>query len=236
MAELDKVLLMPDVIKEVEKFQPLMQNLTEWTGRQVNSSYVMARIYHTLQAEAAMDLELPEWAKAIFPNGELYDAIILDYKITNYNQDLQKLFGGNFIVFFFDENFFFIINFLLFYTGTVLRHIVESMTGIANGTITDGRKINLLSSHESNIASFLITAGIYEPHVPEYSSAIFVELYKDSTEYYVKIFYYLGIPETAVEKPIPNCDTPCTLTKFVDLMKNLLPSDKQIVCRPNTIL
>lgn len=48
-------------------------------------------------------------------------------------------------------------------------------------------KIYLYSGHETNIASLLHAFGVYKPHVPEYSSAIILELLELDKEYYVKV-------------------------------------------------
>lgn len=76
----------------------------------------------------------------------------------------------------------------------LLRNIIDTMTGIANKTINDGRKIQLFSGHENNIASFLKTLGIFKPHVPEYSSCVIVELLRDKyRQYYVGVRHFIII-------------------------------------------
>jgi len=48
-------------------------------------------------------------------------------------------------------------------------------------------KIYLYSGHETNIASLLHAFNVYKPHVPEYSSAVILELYQFGKEHYVKV-------------------------------------------------
>lgn len=50
-------------------------------------------------AESSMGLTLNDWAYSIFPNGALYDGIILEYEISTYNNKLKRLFGGENIYF-----------------------------------------------------------------------------------------------------------------------------------------
>lgn len=48
-------------------------------------------------------------------------------------------------------------------------------------------KIYLYSGHESNIATLLHAFNVYKPHVPEYSSAVILELLQQNDQYYVKV-------------------------------------------------
>lgn len=70
----------------------------------------------------------------------------------------------------------------------LLRNITESMFDRINN-INIKKKINLFGGHEFNIAALLNTMGLFEPHVPEYSSAIFVELLADNEDHYVKVIF-----------------------------------------------
>lgn len=70
----------------------------------------------------------------------------------------------------------------------LLRNIIDNMYDIIDSRITAGRRINLFSGHETNVASFLLTLGVYTPHVPQYSSGVIVELLNNQTDvYYVKV-------------------------------------------------
>lgn len=68
-----------------------------------------------------------------------------------------------------------------------MRNITESMLDVILNRMKNGRKINLFSGHQINVAALLNTLGVYTPHVPEYSSAIFVELLGDGKGYYVRV-------------------------------------------------
>lgn len=63
--------------------------------------------------------------------------------------------------------------------------MTDNMIATQNGA--SPAKIYLYSGHESNIAALLKAFQVYEPHVPEYSSAIFIELQKINSEFYVKV-------------------------------------------------
>lgn len=71
-------------------------------------------------------------------------------------------------------------------SGPIIRDMTDNMITAQNANSPD-TKIYLYSGHETNIASLLQAFGVYEPHVPEYSSAIIVELQEINEEYYVKV-------------------------------------------------
>ena len=71
-----------------------MKNLSQWTGKSIETSFDMYHIYMTLDSERAMNLTLPPWTKYVYPKGELFNGIILELKIMHYNQLMRKLTGG----------------------------------------------------------------------------------------------------------------------------------------------
>lgn len=98
------MLKLPEVIERIEKFYPLMNKLTNYTGKIINTPRDMVELYHTFMAESAMGLTLLPWAYEIFPNGLLHDGAGLWHKISSYNNKLKRLTGGeNFLFFYFND-------------------------------------------------------------------------------------------------------------------------------------
>lgn len=65
----------------------------------------------------------------------------------------------------------------------------DNMKAVQNST--SKTKIYLYSGHETNIAKQLIAFNVYKPHVPEFSSAVILELLQQDNQYYVKVIYSL---------------------------------------------
>ena len=61
------------------------------------------------------------------------------------------------------------------------------MNAIKAGQSEKNRKIFLYSGHETNVAALLQTLGVYKSHVPQYTSAVIVELYELNGQHYVKV-------------------------------------------------
>ncbi|XP_025271240.1 venom acid phosphatase Acph-1-like isoform X3 [Camponotus floridanus] len=114
-------------------------------------------------------------------------------------------------------------------TGPMIRAILNNMITGKN-PIPSNTKLYLYSGHETNIAAILHAFKLYKPHVPEYSSAVILELLEQNKQNYVKFLYYRGIPSIFDELQIPGCEMLCPFDKFSYLIHDLIPSDEDIVC------
>ncbi|XP_076687426.1 venom acid phosphatase [Andrena cerasifolii] len=207
LAEYDRVLQSPQGQKELSKYSNFMQQLTEWTGKNISTPWDMFYVYHTLMAEYSLGLTLPDWAYKVFPRGELWNATVFAYDIATSTPLLRRLYAGPYI-----------------------RRVTRSMLDFITGTQVDEKRIYLYSGHETNIAAVLHGFKVYYPHVPEYSSAVLLELHEVHNEYYVKLLNYLGIPSRTVELQIPGCDVLCPLDKYLQLTEDVMPFKEELVC------
>lgn len=207
--ELRQVIHSPEVEKIVEKFHPILNELTIKTGRPITDVQSMLNLYHGLTAEKSMQLKLPKWTKKFFPDGPLLEAANLVPQICSWNNLLKRLSGGVF-----------------------LKRIIDDMKAVVvNDTSSEARKINLFSGHWYNVAAILNALGLFVPHMPQYSSAVIVELIRHKKIHYVKIIRYLGKPSKFIVKKIPNCLALCPLDTFIKLMKPVTPLDVEKECK-----
>ncbi|KZC12199.1 PREDICTED: venom acid phosphatase Acph-1-like [Dufourea novaeangliae] len=207
LAEYDRVLRSPQGKSGISNYKDFMRQLTEWTGKNISTPLDMYYIYHTLMAEYSFGLTLPEWAYKIFPYGELWNATVFSYDIASSTPLLRRL-----------------------YAGPYLLRVTRTMLDFVTGTSENERLMYLYSGHETNIAAVLHALQVYKPHVPEYSSAVFMELHEIDSQYYVKVAHYLGIPSKVEEVQLPNCDLLCPLDKYLQLTEELMPSKEELVC------
>ncbi|XP_058801268.1 venom acid phosphatase Acph-1-like [Phymastichus coffea] len=226
VAKLDDILMIPEecpnylkVREQVEtssefkvklrSFESFMRNLSSNTGKNISHSNDMYFLYHTLMAEHSLDLPLPKWTKNIFPYGKLLDGISLEYKISNYNTEMKRMNGG-----------------------MLLRKFIDDMVTYSNGKLDRNRKIFLYSGHETNVVAVLQALGVYYPHVPEYTSAVIIELHEVNSKYYVKVIYYKGIArpnENLFEEMyVTGCNKNCSLDRFQNVLKNVTAIDNDI--------
>jgi len=184
------VLNLPETQKKLSQFTELMNKWTKLTGKKIEKPLDMYYLYHTFVAESSMNLTLPEWAYDYFPDGSLFDAIIAAYDIANSTPLLRRLYAGKIYLKFYYYNTYdiFITTHYYFFIGPIIRTILENMLAVQNASRSN-TKIYLYSGHETNIATLLYAFNVYKPHVPEYSSAVILELLQQNNEYYVKVRY-----------------------------------------------
>ncbi|XP_033225871.1 venom acid phosphatase Acph-1-like [Belonocnema kinseyi] len=197
----------PDVKEELAKLEDFMENLSKWTGKNITSSIDMYLLYTTLDTEKFMNLTLPSWTNGIYPDGDLLNGTLLEFKIMNYDEKMRKRNGGR-----------------------LIKKIKENMESVENGSMDENRKLMLYGAHDLNVVAVLEALGVFHSHVPKFSSAVIVELHLIEKAYYVKINYYLGVPAEVKTLRIPECETLCPLDQFSNLMKNVIPSDLDFEC------
>lgn len=61
------------------------------------------------------------------------------------------------------------------------------MIAAKNGTLEKGRKIILYSAHDLNLGGQILALGITEPHIPNYTSSVILELYENNNDYFVQV-------------------------------------------------
>jgi len=196
--EYKRVLELPETQMIMERFAELKSNLTKLTGRNIETFLDLYFLYHTFTAEQHLELILPKWVHDYFPNGPLFDATVAAYNVASSTPLLKKLHAGKYsanlfmkISIFLLQHFYyiFITIFLLhkfaFSLGPIIRTILNNMMIARDHTAPT--KIYLYSGHETNIAALLHAFNVYEPHVPEYSSAVIIELLQKNKQYYIKV-------------------------------------------------
>lgn len=207
LEEYNRIINSPEGQRKISQFKVLMSNLTKLTGKRIETVEDLYYLYQTFVAESSLGLPLPEWAYDYFPYGSLFDGIVASYNISNFTPLIRRL-----------------------YAGPMIRIMTDNMIAAQNPTVAPNTKIYLYSGHETNVAGMLHAFNVYKPHVPEYSSAVILELQQIEQEYYVKLVYYRGIPPTMKDLQIPGCNILCPFDKYLDLIEDLIPSDEEMIC------
>lgn len=205
--EYSRIVNLPNVQAMNGKFQNVLDDLTKLTGKKMETVQDLYLLYHTFSSESSLKLPLPKWAYDYFPYGPLFDGAVATYDIQNFSPLLRKLNAG-----------------------PMIRAMTDNMKAALNSTTAPNTKIYLYSGHEINVASMLYAFNVYKPHVPKYSSAVILELRQIKQNYYVKLVYYRGIPPTIEDLQIPGCDILCPFDKYLDLIKDVMPSDEEMIC------
>ncbi|XP_001604473.1 venom acid phosphatase Acph-1-like [Nasonia vitripennis] len=205
--EMKRFLPSPGFQKLLDPYREMMRNMTIWMGQEMSIPNHMFVLYHKLSSMQALDEPLPEWSRDFFPYGLLLNGTYLEYDTHKYIDWMRRVNGG-----------------------TLVRKMIDDMLNRTDEKYPGKRDVYLYSGHELNIVSILQSLKIWQPHIPEYSSAVIVELREDRKNYYVKVLYHKGIPPIFKEMQIPGCPSLCPLDRFIELLSDNLPAYDEIIC------
>ncbi|XP_043469968.1 venom acid phosphatase Acph-1-like [Leptopilina heterotoma] len=200
------VLQSNELKQQVLQFQELFKNVSKCAGRDVSTNlFHIYSLYGHLQAQAALGLDIPKCFKDTFPNGGMKDASFLTLKSLSFTPVLSKLNGGQF-----------------------LRNITQSMMDFVEGKGKE--KMYLYSGHDINVAGFLHSLKIKLTKLPYFCATVVVELYLQNREYFVRILYYPDDSTNFEILKLDNCDELCPLHEFINLTKDAVPTDEDLIC------
>lgn len=94
LQELENIKQNTEIKEKLIKFENLMENLTIFTGQQINNLADLYKIYFTLKMEHKMKLKLPKWSNYILNNTQIMEAILFDFELMTYNDLMKKLSSG----------------------------------------------------------------------------------------------------------------------------------------------
>ncbi|XP_043478855.1 venom acid phosphatase Acph-1-like [Leptopilina heterotoma] len=203
---------LPEVKELTNEFKPLWKNLSKFTGENITRSSEAHILYNTLISHQSMSLPLPQWANETLFSKKFIKSVSFSVLLRNYNETLKKMNGGR-----------------------LLRKMTEDMIARKKGLLKRGKRINLYSAHDTNVAAHLLALGVTKPHQPYYTSTVILELYRDKEDnYYVQVVHYKGYSNNVKILKIPNCSSNiygmCKFTKFLKLMKHVIPTDNELKC------
>ncbi|XP_043470001.1 venom acid phosphatase Acph-1-like [Leptopilina heterotoma] len=207
LEEEKRILNLSEVTKRLSRFNYLIKNMTNETKKNLTDVAHLRIFYCNLVCLKAMGFKLPQWAKNNHLQNDLLSAAIASFDLMSYNNELKKINGGGFVKIF-----------------------TENMLAVKNQTSKATSKINLYSGHDMNILALYSALNLGKSHISEFSSAIIVELHQQETNYYVKIWYFLGVPSEMKQMQIPNCPILCPLECFLHQTKSVLPTDEEFKC------
>ncbi|XP_012243243.1 venom acid phosphatase Acph-1-like [Bombus impatiens] len=194
----------------MSKYKPIMNYLTQRTGKAINTTSAVTYLYNLLKEQASQNLTLPEWTKSVYPT-PMKEIIALDFRLRSYTRTLKRLNGG-----------------------LLIRKMVEDIKTYKAGKLEPyDRKAFLFSAHEMNVAAVARALELDEPIVPAYGATLILETLRDKKgNYYVRVLHWTGVSEQLMIETIPGCTELCPLENFFAIVKDVLPSDDEYHCHP----
>ncbi|XP_026672641.1 venom acid phosphatase Acph-1-like isoform X4 [Ceratina calcarata] len=196
----DEVRNSEEILKIVSPYNKLFKYLSEKTGLNITKTNQGYEIYNQLVARKTMNLPMPEWCTDEIYE-KLQDIVKIEYTIRSHTPFLKRLNGG-----------------------AIIKRFIENIK--VNEERERPRKIYLYSGHEVNIAAVAKLFNFTEPQIPPYGCAIICEKLKDQDgKHYIRIL--LWGDEKLDTYRIDGCEEICPMEKFLDVVKDMLPTDQE---------
>ncbi|XP_029165961.1 venom acid phosphatase Acph-1-like [Nylanderia fulva] len=202
---LTEVKKMKEVRDKIAIYKDFYKFFSEKTGLVIEEPLFVYEVFNLLTAQKAMNLTLPEWC-----TDEVYrkmqDILVLEYDIRSYTTQLKRLNGG-----------------------TLIKKFIDNMN--VNNHHTNPRKMYVYSGHEVNLAAFARVHNISEPRIPGYGSTfIFEKLRDEQQNLHIRIILWTGSTGELMNIKLPGCDEICPLSTYLELVREIIPSDHEMAC------
>ncbi|KAI5711480.1 hypothetical protein M8J76_003432 [Diaphorina citri] len=195
--ELDNVFNSPEVRAILEANKNLLDYASKESGMPIVTPDDAQSLYSTLKAERELGLTLPAWTNAIFPD-PLSKITAQSFVINAMTPVLQRLKGG-----------------------FLLKKIIEDTNDKLSGRTK--MKMFVYGAHDSTIANFLLTLGVWDMQIPEYNSLIILEVHQlQPGRHGIRVFLRNTTSEPYLLQ-IPGCSKICPWENFVSLTSSKIP-------------
>lgn len=195
-----------------EKNAALYRTLTQSTGQNISTILDVELLYNTLEIEKNAGLELPDWTENIFPDKMLP---LAERSLALFTETpfMKKIKGG-----------------------AIISELLDNMIRKRSGILMPERSIFIYSAHDVTLINLMRTMNIIDQTSgkPDFSATIVFELHHSITfddDFEVKIvFFFNSEDKYPKEIKIPNCEHPCSLTKFSQLMETVRLKSYEELC------
>ncbi|XP_071056676.1 venom acid phosphatase Acph-1-like isoform X1 [Onthophagus taurus] len=174
-------------------YKDVFQHIENYSGRKIDTSYDIFRIYGDLSQETEWGLQLPVWASSIYPE-PVTSISALHFKITCGTPTLRNCT-------------------LRSPMEEIIENTLSSTRNISHV------KLCLYACHAVNVAHFLIGFDSFTSHVPNYCSCLVLEVHRVDNKLYVQGLYKRN--EKSHLEPIHMWGkNPCNIQDFVSSVRS----------------
>ncbi|XP_076261962.1 lysosomal acid phosphatase-like [Rhynchophorus ferrugineus] len=186
------------------EYTNIYQYLTENTGMTVKDIETVESLYNTLEIQQLNNLTLPQWVNSsIMSQMKIIGAQNL--AIYSETEYMKRMKGGFFI-----------------------KTVTDLMQKALNGSNTPS--INLYSGHDLTLVHVMRALNLIDTIKPEFGASLVIELHNNSE---IKILYINKWNGNSEEQTLEECNSPCTLEKFIKAFKAVIPLNWEKECQLN---
>uniref|UniRef100_A0A8C7MQE2 Acid phosphatase 2, lysosomal n=1 Tax=Oncorhynchus kisutch TaxID=8019 RepID=A0A8C7MQE2_ONCKI len=167
------------------------------------------RVYDTLSCQRNHNLTTPGWATQEVLNTlqEISSFEVMFSVVTHKRKEKARLSGGVLL-------------------NAILRNFSKAME--QGSTL----KFIMYSAHDSTLITLQAALDVYNGLLPPYAACQLFEFYQeDDGSYSLDLYYRNDSSRDPYRTPVPGCETtPCPLTSFTDLVKDVISTDWDAEC------
>uniref|UniRef100_A0A146M4M1 acid phosphatase n=1 Tax=Lygus hesperus TaxID=30085 RepID=A0A146M4M1_LYGHE len=199
------------------EYKNILKNLNELgnylqknSGMEFTDLTIFDYLYSTLLIEKLNNYTLPEWTNSVFPEKMVVPAG-LNFAKATWTPEMKRLKGG-----------------------PLVKEMLSNMQKKVKGVLSEaGQNVTVFSAHDTTVANFLNTIGVFNMLPPPFASLVLVELRKTPKDEHVVMVHFKnttdpdGVPYTLA---IPGCTEACPIAQFETLLQPIIPLDWDSEC------
>ncbi|XP_070962926.1 testicular acid phosphatase homolog [Oncorhynchus clarkii lewisi] len=197
------------VLKSHQRFIQELSNHTGYPVSRLLGRNSIWRVYDTLSCQRNHNLTTPGWATQEVLNTlqEISSFEVMFSVVTHKRKEKARLSGGVLL-------------------NAILRNFSKAME--QGSTL----KFIMYSAHDSTLITLQAALDVYNGLLPPYAACQLFEFYQeDDGSYSLDLYYRNDSSHDPYPTPVPGCETtPCPLTSFTDLVKDVISTDWDAEC------
>ncbi|XP_071248375.1 testicular acid phosphatase homolog [Salvelinus alpinus] len=197
------------VLKSHQRFIQELSNHTGYPVSRLLGRNSIWRVYDTLSCQRNHNLTTPGWATQEVLNTlqEISSFEVMFSVVTHKRKEKARLSGGVLL-------------------NAILRNFSKAME--QGGAF----KFIMYSAHDSTLITLQAALDVYNGLLPPYAACQLFEFYQEEDGSYSLDMYYRNDSSCdPYPTPVPGCETtPCPLTSFTDLVKDVISTDWDAEC------
>ncbi|KFD71061.1 hypothetical protein M514_02634 [Trichuris suis] len=195
-----------DSVKSILQSNSVLQKFQQESGANLSHFYNVFMIYDSMSSAHAQGI-LPRRLE------------------TTY--DLISMYFGRFTTEYFSK-----LNASREYAGLLLINMLESMASKVYDASDNKPQLVIYSTDQLLMISLLSLLSNYQEYfVPQFSSCFMVELYNDSGDYQVDLWYKQAVQQQPVPLKVPGCYPNCRLEQLTNIVSNIAKTPWQPTCK-----
>ncbi|XP_069048003.1 testicular acid phosphatase homolog isoform X2 [Lepisosteus oculatus] len=194
----------------LKTYKGFIQDLANHTGYPVDKLAVRKvwRVYDTLFCQRTHNLSLPAWAtqEVIHTLEQIASFEVVSSVVSHKRKDKARLAGGV---------------------------LVDAILGNFTSAVRRASPLKLIlySAHDSTLITLQAALDIYSGRLPPYAACQLFEFYQEEDgSYSLGLFYRNDSAREPLATPVPGCGTPCPLTRFSELVGDVIAEDWEGEC------